>query len=92
MIMNQKNDLSTRGDKKEMEETHRVWEGVYRDSYTMDGRTHSSPSLSGIVHFAPAIEKPTFDQGFDALKMFSRLEGICSRTIVQGFYGVWKKK
>lgn len=47
---------------------------------------------SGIIHFAPAIEKPTFDQGFDALKMFSQLEGICARTIVRGFYGGWEEK
>lgn len=47
---------------------------------------------SGVVHFAPAIERSTFDQGFDALKMFSRLEGITARTIVRGFYGVWEEK
>ena len=46
----------------------------------------------GIIHFAPAVSMEQFDRGFDALQMFTRLEGINGDTMVRGFCSQPEKK
>ena len=42
--------------------------------------------------FAPAVIMEQFDRGFDALQMFTRLEGINGDTMVRGFCSLPEKK
>lgn len=46
----------------------------------------------GIIHFAPAVSMEQFDKGFDALQMFTKLEGINGDTMVRGFCSQPEKK
>ena len=52
----------------------------------------SSNYPRGIIHFAPAVSMEQFDRGFDALQMFTQLEGTNGDTVVRGFCNLPEKK
>lgn len=64
----------------------------YYDDYLRGWIGCGANYRNGIIHFAPSIDKESFDRGFDTLQMFARMGGITPKTVIRGFCELCEEK